>query len=258
MRLLQSDDGFFNIVNGEEADTSDSEGELEESDNEIEEQLVENNAGDEEQSETDDEEETDEENEEETDEDDEGSVQNSSSDEEEEEEADEKPEEANRQLNDASSDSETETKIIEKVRRKPAKTTATVKPSISLDSGIDKQNDDEYAEHDTSDEEDIRNTVGNIPMNWYDEYKHLGYDWDGKPIVKPPAGDQLDAFLQKVEDPDFWRTVKDPQTGQDVVLSEEDIQTIRRIQGQKIPDVSFDEYAVRNFVNLIHILHTGC
>lgn len=35
-----------------------------------------------------------------------------------------------------------------------------------------KQN--EYADHDTSDEEDIRNTVGNIPMNWYDEYKHLG------------------------------------------------------------------------------------
>lgn len=33
---------------------------------------------------------------------------------------------------------------------------------------------DEYADHDTSDEEDIRNTVGNIPMNWYDEYKHLG------------------------------------------------------------------------------------
>lgn len=33
---------------------------------------------------------------------------------------------------------------------------------------------DEYAEHDTSDEEDIRNTVGNIPMNWYDDYKHLG------------------------------------------------------------------------------------
>lgn len=33
---------------------------------------------------------------------------------------------------------------------------------------------DEYAENDTSDEEDIRNTTGNIPMNWYDEYKHLG------------------------------------------------------------------------------------
>lgn len=103
---------------------------------------------------------------------------------------------------------------------------------------------DEYAEYDTSDEEDIRNTVGNIPMNWYDEYKHLGYDWDGKPISKPESGDHLDNFLKRMDDPDFWRTVKDPQTGQDVVLSEEDIQVIQRLKTGKIPDVSFNEYAV--------------
>lgn len=79
----------------------------------------------------------------------------------------------------------------------------------------------------------------------YDEYDHLGYDWDGKKILKPKMGDQLDEFLKKVEDPDFWRTVKDSQTGQDVVLSQEDIELIRRIQSQKVPDVNFDEYAVR-------------
>lgn len=56
----------------------------------------------------------------------------------------------------------------------------------------------------------------------------------------------MDAFLKRVEDPDFWRTVKDPQTGQDVVLSEEDIRLIRRIQAQRIPDETFDEYAVSN------------
>lgn len=47
-----------------------------------------------------------------------------------------------------------------------------------------------------------------------------------------------------MEDPDFWRTVKDPQTGQNVVLSEEDINLIKRIKAQKIPDETFDEYAV--------------
>lgn len=102
---------------------------------------------------------------------------------------------------------------------------------------------DEY-ENDSSDEEDIRNTVGNIPMQWYDEYPHIGYDWDGKRILKPEKGDQLDNFLKRMEDPDFWRTVKDPLTGQDVVLSEADIDLITRIQKQKIPDAQFDEYAV--------------
>ncbi|XP_015512036.1 ribosome biogenesis protein BOP1 homolog [Neodiprion lecontei] len=102
-------------------------------------------------------------------------------------------------------------------------------------------NVDEY-EQDSSDEEDIRNTIGNIPLQWYNEYPHIGYDWDGKKILKPEKGDQLDNFLKRMEDPDFWRTVKDPMTGQDVVLSEADIELITRIQKQKIPDAQFDEY----------------
>lgn len=103
---------------------------------------------------------------------------------------------------------------------------------------------DEYADHDTSDEEDIRNTVGNIPMHWYDEYKHIGYDWDAKKIVKPPQRDQLDDFLKRMEDPNFWRTVKDPKTGQEVVLSEADIELIKRINAKRIPDSNYEEYAV--------------
>lgn len=108
----------------------------------------------------------------------------------------------------------------------------------------EKREVDEYAEHDTDDEEDIRNTVGNIPMHWYDEYKHIGYDWDAKKIIKPAKRDQLDDFLKRMEDPDFWRTVKDPQTGQDVILSEADIDLIKRINSQRIPDADFDDYAV--------------
>ncbi|KAB0792168.1 hypothetical protein PPYR_14127 [Photinus pyralis] len=102
---------------------------------------------------------------------------------------------------------------------------------------------DEYAEHDTSDEEDIRNTIGNVPMKWYDEYKHIGYDWDGEKIEKPAQRDQLDAFLQRIEDPEFWRTVKDPQTGKEVVLTDEDVKLIKRINAQRVPDENFTEYA---------------
>ena len=56
---------------------------------------------------------------------------------------------------------------------------------------------DEY-EYDSSDEEDIRNTIGNIPVNWYDEYGHIGYDVDGAPIRKPKRGDELDQFLSRL------------------------------------------------------------
>lgn len=100
----------------------------------------------------------------------------------------------------------------------------------------------EYHDSDTSDEEDIRNTVGNIPMHWYDEYKHIGYDWDAKKIVKPPQGDQIDEFLRKIEDPNFWRTVKDPQTGQEVLITDEDIALIKRIVSGRIPNKDHNEY----------------
>lgn len=110
---------------------------------------------------------------------------------------------------------------------------------------------DEYEEHDTDDEEDIRNTVGNIPMQWYDEYKHIGYDWDAKKIIKPAKRDQLDDFLKRMEDPNFWRTVKDPQTGQDVILSEADIDLIKRINSRRIPDANFEDYTVS--IQLIEI-----
>ena len=107
---------------------------------------------------------------------------------------------------------------------------------------IEKPNEnDEYA-YDSSDEEDIRNTVGNIPLNWYDDYDHIGYDWDGKPIRKPKRGDELDKFLDKMDNPEHGVTVTDPMTGQDVVLSEKDIEAIRRIRSGKVPDSGYNLY----------------
>lgn len=100
---------------------------------------------------------------------------------------------------------------------------------------------DEYA-YDSSDEEDVRNTVGNIPMEWYEHYPHIGYDLDGKPILKPPRGTELDEFLRKMDDPDYWRTVKDKSTGQNVVLSDEDVDLIQRLQQGRYPSGSYDPY----------------
>lgn len=80
-------------------------------------------------------------------------------------------------------------------------------------------------------------------MKWYDDYPHIGYDLDGKKLLKPSKGDLLDSFLKRMEDPDFWRTVKDPTTGQDVILTQEDINLITRMRNQKLPDAEFDDTA---------------
>lgn len=53
--------------------------------------------------------------------------------------------------------------------------------------------------------QDIRNTVGNIPMEWYQDFPHIGYDLEGKRIYKPiRSKDELDMFLEKMENPDYW------------------------------------------------------
>ncbi|TRY91259.1 hypothetical protein DNTS_035665 [Danionella cerebrum] len=71
---------------------------------------------------------------------------------------------------------------------------------------------------------DIRNTVGNIPMEWYKDYPHIGYDLEGKKIFKPIRNkDELDEFLDKMENPDYWRTVQNKMTGEDIRLSDEQV-----------------------------------
>ena len=67
-------------------------------------------------------------------------------------------------------------------------------------------------------------------MHWYDEYDHIGYNLDGTKINKPKRGDELDNFLNKMDNPNFGITVYDPSTGQDVVLPKSVVETIKRLR----------------------------
>jgi len=115
-------------------------------------------------------------------------------------------------------------------------------PGTSTRSSANSSLKDEY-DYDSSDEEDIRNTIGNIPVNWYDDYAHIGYNHEGRRIRKPKRGDELDAFLRRVEGGDAGVTVQDPMTGQDVVLSAKDVEAIRNLRGGKVPDAGYDMHA---------------
>ncbi|CAH1780147.1 unnamed protein product, partial [Owenia fusiformis] len=100
---------------------------------------------------------------------------------------------------------------------------------------------DEY-DFDSSDEEDVRNTIGNIPVEWYNEYPHIGYNIEGQKLIKPKKKDEIDEVLSRADDPNYWRTVKDKLTGQDVTLTEEDIATIKKVKGQGYPTGVGDPY----------------
>lgn len=104
---------------------------------------------------------------------------------------------------------------------------------------------DNYAEeNDTDDEEDLRNTVGKIPMQWYEDFEHIGYDLEGKPISKPIRNqDELDKFLEKMENPNFGRTIDDKMTGTKHVLTQEELDLIERLQSGRTYSSTVDPHA---------------
>uniref|UniRef100_A0A672KHD9 Ribosome biogenesis protein bop1-like n=1 Tax=Sinocyclocheilus grahami TaxID=75366 RepID=A0A672KHD9_SINGR len=93
-------------------------------------------------------------------------------------------------------------------------------------------------------------------MEWYKDYPHIGYDLEGKKIFKPIRNkDELDEFLDKMENPDYWRTVQDKMTGADIRLSDEQVDLVHRLQQGKFGDVNFNEYepAIDFFSNEVMI-----
>jgi hypothetical protein len=57
------------------------------------------------------------------------------------------------------------------------------------------------AENSDSEDEEVKNRIGNVPLSWYDEEDHIGYDIYGKKIGKKDHGDSIDAFLARTDDP---------------------------------------------------------
>lgn len=90
--------------------------------------------------------------------------------------------------------------------------------------------------------EETENTIGNVPLEWYNDLPHIGYDIDGKKILKPATGDELDKFLATMEDPDSWKTVKSDKEGKDIVLDDRELDIIQRLQRGIIPDSTYDPY----------------
>jgi hypothetical protein len=48
-----------------------------------------------------------------------------------------------------------------------------------------------------------RNVIGNVPLEWYREHDHIGYDIAGQRIARGTAQDGIDRFLKSQNDPNF-------------------------------------------------------
>ena len=104
---------------------------------------------------------------------------------------------------------------------------------------------DEINPDDNSDYSDVdenANTIGNIPLSFYDQYPHIGYDINGKKIMRPAKGEALDALLDSIEIPKGWTGLTDPSTGKPLELSQEELELLRKVQMNEIPEDGYNPY----------------
>lgn len=104
---------------------------------------------------------------------------------------------------------------------------------------------DPVYDSDDSDAQEPANTIGNIPLSFYDSYPHIGYDINGKRIMRPATGEALDALLDQIEVPKGWTGLTDPQTGKPLNLSQDELELLKRLQMNEVPE-GYDPYPVRN------------
>ncbi|KNG51308.1 ribosome biogenesis protein erb1 [Stemphylium lycopersici] len=100
---------------------------------------------------------------------------------------------------------------------------------------------DPIYESDDSDAE-ATNTIGNIDLKYYDEYPHIGYDINGKKIMRPAKGEALDALLDSIDIPKGWTGLTDPETGKPLNLSPEELDVLKRLTRNEVVEDGYDPY----------------
>lgn len=86
------------------------------------------------------------------------------------------------------------------------------------------------------------NTIGNIPLSYYDAYPHIGYDINGKKISRPAAGEALDSLLDSIDVPEGWTGLTDPATGKPLQLSGEDLEVLKKLTRNEVLGDGYDPY----------------
>jgi len=110
--------------------------------------------------------------------------------------------------------------------------------------------DDVDLSDDSSEDEGMINTVGNIPLEWYEEYDHIGYDRDGNKILRKKKKDSLDNLIARHDDPNYIRTVYDELNDKEHVLNNKTLQMIIDIQKGRYP-TGFNPY--KDYVDYVKV-----
>jgi ribosome biogenesis protein ERB1 len=91
------------------------------------------------------------------------------------------------------------------------------------------------------------NTIGNIDIEKYypASMPHIGYDINGKRIMRPASGAALDQLLDTIDLPKGWTGIVDRETGELKNLTGEELEIIKRIRREELPNDHIEVYDVQ-------------
>ncbi|KAL6611353.1 hypothetical protein ACP70R_039281 [Stipagrostis hirtigluma subsp. patula] len=113
--------------------------------------------------------------------------------------------------------------------------------------GSDAESDEgeeEAAEESDSSEDEVapRNTVGDVPLEWYKNEEHIGYDISGRKIKKRDREGRIEAYLKNADDAKNWRKIYDEYNDEEVQITKEEAKIISRLLKGKTPHTNVDPY----------------
>uniref|UniRef100_A0A0D9WY85 Ribosome biogenesis protein BOP1 homolog n=1 Tax=Leersia perrieri TaxID=77586 RepID=A0A0D9WY85_9ORYZ len=100
------------------------------------------------------------------------------------------------------------------------------------------------AEESDSSEDEVapRNTVGDVPLEWYKNEEHIGYDIAGSKIKKRDREGRIEAYLKNADDAKNWRKIYDEYNDEEVQITKEEAKIISRLLKGKTPHANVDPY----------------
>ncbi|KAI3438768.1 hypothetical protein D9Q98_001186 [Chlorella vulgaris] len=120
---------------------------------------------------------------------------------------------------------------------------AAAAAAVADDGDDDEQRPDDPASDSSEDERPNRNTIGDVPLVWYKDEEHVGYDAEGKKLARRPRRDRLEKHLAASDNiAKEMRTVYDEYNDEEIELSKEEMRMIQRIRAGQFPHVEVNPY----------------
>jgi ribosome biogenesis protein ERB1 len=135
-------------------------------------------------------------------------------------------------------------KMYEKVPRQFKSAKRTNKGEEKPKEGADLWMHTDDLSSDDEDAEGVGNRIGRVPLHWYEEYDHIGYDAHGKKVIKTSSlegGDRVDQAIANADNMQAGKfVVHDALNDKNVELSARQLELIRRIQNGAYAHPEFD------------------